>query len=437
MVKNNKVYILIVIVLFSLFTIINLPIFTTAAFFSHSADLLSNISIETGSLDIMTRDSDDNNVASKNYVGVISTNNPVFVKSNFKASNIGSLSSILSATLLFDNPSSNMDNFRAYLTNKDNQVLELYKDGTYQSLMNFIGFGETFGIKVTNTGVFPQVNTAVGMKIVLRGTQPNDNVISPKMFVDTETIHFNIQMDANDDTWLDIGKGFKVNYKKLDMYFGKNDLGNTVNLNDGVLLIQVPEGTNPSDYRFDFNNSSSQAGVRYKAHTISGNIISVSYEINYAQTGYSGSELSNNIIIQIPITKVNDLSFYHQVNSSNDAFTRKLMLSTDSPVDWATAPSFERVISIKKDEILQITMKYIDRSLNYSGTGGKLPDFALSNGEVLGINAGDNHFTTSAINNNVTITMNDNSGKTFDLRVSLKGNSGNTLVFQRRVVNVK
>ena len=409
----------------------------TAAFFIHSSEVVSNISITTGSIDINVKDSNDVKVESKNYTGVMSKSNLNIVQNNFTISNVGSLNSILSAAVVFDDLSSNKDDFKVYLTNTNNQLLELYNDGKYQPLSAFIESGDTFGVKIVYTGLFPQRNTTLGTKIVLRGIQPNDNLISPKMFRDTETINYTIQMNADDEKWLDIGKGFKVNYDQLDMYFGKNAEENTVNLNDGILKIQIPEGTKTNDYKFNFENSSSQAGVRYKSHTIVGNTIIVRYEINYALSGYSGTELSNNIIILIPITKNNDPSYYHQVNTSKDAFTRKLMLSTDSPIDWEMEPSYERHVYIKKGETKQISIKYIERSLNYTSTGGNLPDFILSHGEILGINAGNNHFTTSAIDNKIFIKANNNSNQPFDLRVTLKGNSGNTLIFKRQVFTDK
>ena len=163
--------------------------YETNAFLTDSQKLSTNISIATGTLDIELKDSSHNTVGDKSYYLHLDQATKSQTIGNLSVMDIGTLSSNLSARVLFEGSADVVKNLKVMLTDSNgNKISDL--SGTF-IMVNSIHNTETpFGVKISYMGSLPFNSSDLVVKVELRATQPNDNFLNGQMFTDKEEIRF-------------------------------------------------------------------------------------------------------------------------------------------------------------------------------------------------------------------------------------------------------
>lgn len=186
--KNDR-FNLISIISFVLIIVNFVTFYETNAFLTDSQKLSTNISIATGTLDIELRDSSHNTVGDKSYYLHLDQATKSQTIGNLSVMDIGTLSSNLSARVLFEGPADVVKNLKVMLTDSNgNNISDL--SGNFIMVNRIHNTGTLFGVKISYTGSLLFNSSDLAVKVELRATQPNDNFLNARMFTDRQEIQF-------------------------------------------------------------------------------------------------------------------------------------------------------------------------------------------------------------------------------------------------------
>ena len=108
---------------------------------------------------------------------------------NLSVMDIGTLSSNLSARVLFEGPADVVKNLKVMLTDSNgNNISDL--SGNFIMVNRIHNTGTLFGVKISYTGSLLFNSSDLAVKVELRATQPNDNFLNARMFTDRQEIQF-------------------------------------------------------------------------------------------------------------------------------------------------------------------------------------------------------------------------------------------------------